>query len=165
MKQKKVYLTVGIPASGKTSFIRDRIAKNGGVHISRDEVRFSILKDEDSYFGKETEVFEAFVQKIQNAIYDENGPNDIYVDATHISFGSRRKILNRLNFAGVKERIFLYFDVPIEVALERNSHRTGRALVPESSMMSMFENITKPTPSQHFRVWTINEKGEVISIE
>ena len=165
MKQKKVYITVGIPASGKTSFIRDRIAKYGGIHISRDEVRFSMLEDGDSYFGKENAVFEAFAKKVQNAIDDANGPNDIYVDATHISFGSRRKILNRLDCANVKERVFLYFDVPVEVAIARNANRIGRALVPESSMLSMAKNMTKPTASQHFKVWTINEEGEVISIE
>ena len=49
MKQKKVYLTVGIPASGKSTFIRNRINQYGGVCISRDEVRFSMLKDGEEY--------------------------------------------------------------------------------------------------------------------
>ena len=162
MKQKKVYLTVGIPASGKSSFVRKQIAQSGGVCVSRDEVRFSMLKDEDAYFQNENAVFEEFVKRVQAAI---DGPEDVYVDATHISVGSRKKILNRLNLDNAKEIIMLYFDVAAEVAIARNASRTGRSLVPESAILNMAKKITKPTPSENFRVWTINENGEVISIE
>ena len=163
MKQKKVYLTVGIPASGKTTFIKNRIKEFGGLHISRDEVRFSLLKPEDDYFGIENKVFAVFAQRVQNAINDENGPDEIYVDATHISEGSRRKILKRLDLKNA-EVITLFFNTSLETALKRNSSRTGRALVPESAMLSMYSNITKPS-TEKYVVWTINEDGEVISIE
>lgn len=156
---------MGVPASGKSSFIRKQIKENGGAYISRDEVRFSIITDEDDYFGKENLVFDTFVQKVQNAIDDESGPEDVYVDATHVSWGSRRKILNRLSFGNVKELVWLYFDVPVETALARNASRTGRALVPETAILSMAENITKPKSNERDRVWTINEDGEVIGVE
>lgn len=165
MKQKRVFLTVGIPASGKSTFIRKQIKENGGVYISRDEVRFSIITDEDYYFGKENLVFDTFVQKVQNAIDDENGPEDVYVDATHVSWGSRKKILNRLSFGNVKEVVWLYFKVSAGTALARNASRIGRSLVPETAILSMAENITKPKPNERTRVWTINEDGEVVSIE
>ena len=165
MKQKRVFLTVGIPASGKSTFIRKQIKENGGVYISRDEVRFSIITNEDDYFGKENLVFDTFAKIVQNAIDNENGPENVYVDATHVSKGSRKKILNRLSFGNVKEIVWLYFNVSAETALARNATRTGRSLVPESAMLSMARNITKPVPSKYTRVWTINEDGEVISIE
>lgn len=162
MKQKKVYLTVGIPASGKSSFVRKQIAQSGGVCVSRDEVRFSMLKDEDAYFQNENAVFEEFVKRAQAAI---DGPEDVYIDATHISVGSRKKILNRLNLNNTDEVIMLYFDVPLAVAMERNELRTGRSLVPETAMLSMAKGLTKPYSTERIRVWTINEDGEVVSIE
>ena len=165
MKQKRVFLTVGIPASGKSTFIRKQIKEKSGTYVSRDEVRFSIITDEDDYFGKENLVFDTFAKKVQNTIDDESGPEDVYVDATHISRGSRRKILNRLSFGNVKELVWLYFNVPAETALARNASRTGRSLVPETAILSMAENITKPKPNERTRVWTINEDGEVVSIE
>ena len=89
----------------------------------------------------------------------------MYVDATHISRGSRRKILNRLSFGNVKEVVWLYFKVSAGTALTRNASRTGRSLVPETAILSMAENITKPKPNERTRVWTINEDGEGDSIE
>ena len=163
MKQKKVYLTVGAPASGKTSFVRDRIARFGGVHISRDEIRFSLLKPEDEYFKVEGLVFTTFIEAIQNAINDELGPDDIYVDATHINENSRCKVLKALDLKNA-EVIMLYFKVELKTILERNAKRTGRALVPETAILNMYGNLTKPS-GKKYNVWTINEKGEVIKVE
>ena len=56
MKQKKVWILCGIPGSGKSTWIRKQIAENGGVHCSRDEIRFSLLKDGEDYFAHENEV-------------------------------------------------------------------------------------------------------------
>ena len=45
MKQKRVFLMCGAPGSGNPTFARKRIAKYGGYHISRDEIRFAILDE------------------------------------------------------------------------------------------------------------------------
>lgn len=163
MKQKKVFITVGIPGSAKSTFIKKQIEKYGGIHISRDKIRFSMLKPEDEYFKIENKVFDVFIEQIQNAI--NNDKEDVYIDATHISHGSRKKLLNKLKFNNVGEIIWLYFDVPIEVALERNSYRKGRELVPESAILNMGKSLTKPNADDVFRVWTINKDGEVVKIE
>ena len=83
----------------------------------------------------------------------------------HISWGSRKKILNRLSFGNVKELVWLYFDGILRKQRLRAMSRTGRSLVPETAILSMAENITKPKPNERNRVWTINEDGEVVSIE
>ena len=154
---------MGIPASGKTSFINKQINEHGGIHISRDVVRFALLKPTDNYFELENEVFEVFVKKVQEAIDGEI--EDVYIDATHISYGSRKKILNRLNLDNVNEIIMLYFDVAADVAIARNASRTGRSLVPESAILNMAKSLTKPFSNERIRVWTIDENGEVVNIE
>lgn len=154
---------MGIPASGKTSFINKQINEHGGIHISRDAVRFALLKPTDNYFELENEVFEVFVKKVQEAIDSEI--EDVYIDATHISYGSRKKILNRLNLDNANEIIMLYFDVAVDVAIARNASRTGRSLVPESAILNMAKGLTKPYSTERIRVWTINEDGEVVNIE
>ena len=95
MKHKKVWLLSGIPGSGKTSWAKKQIKKHGGVHCSRDEIRFSLLKDDEDYFAHEDEVVALWLEKITNAI---NNPKveDIYIDATHLTEKSRAKVLNEL---------------------------------------------------------------------
>ena len=56
MKHKKVWLLSGIPGSGKTSWAKKRIEEHGGIHCSRDEIRFSVLEDDEDYFAHEDEV-------------------------------------------------------------------------------------------------------------
>ena len=57
MKQKKVFLMAGIPGSGKSTWIRSKLTP-GAEWISRDNVRFAILTDEDDYFAHEDDVFD-----------------------------------------------------------------------------------------------------------
>lgn len=163
MKQKRVFITVGIPGSGKSTFIKKQIENYGGIHISRDKIRFSMLKPEDEYFKIEDQVFSAFIEQIQNAI--DNYDGDVYVDATHISSFSRKKLVSQINCKNVKEIVWLYFDVSVETALERNSHREGRALVPEEVILSMSKNLTEPIASRFFKVWVIDEEGDVVNVK
>ena len=45
---------VGIPGSGKSTWAKARCKNNPhAAYISRDEIRFSLLKDEEEYFAKE----------------------------------------------------------------------------------------------------------------
>ena len=55
MNKKKLtlYLMSGIPASGKSTYAHKLAEKTGAVYISRDEIRFSLLKDEEDYFTHE----------------------------------------------------------------------------------------------------------------
>ena len=153
--ERKIYMTCGIPGSGKSTYIQKQIELNGGYWCSRDAVRFSMLKDSDEYFAKENEVFETWIKKINESI--EKGDKDVYIDATHLNVAARKKVLFRL--PRQTEITYLYFDVPLEVCLERNSHREGRAYVPETAIINMYERLTKPSKN----VIVINEKGEIVN--
>ena len=55
MKKKKVYLLSGPPASGKSTWIREHMTPHS-EWISRDKVRFSIVKEDGIWkCGKITE--------------------------------------------------------------------------------------------------------------
>ena len=72
---KQLFLMCGVAGAGKSTYLSN--IKNAVV-ISRDEIRFSLIGDFDDYFAKEDEVFATFIQKIQNAIDNEEGPKEIY---------------------------------------------------------------------------------------
>lgn len=154
---KNLFITIGIPGCGKTTWVKNKIKEIGGVHISRDEIRFSLLNENDNYFDKEIEVFEKFINTIQESI-DNEIDNNIFIDATHLSESSRNKLLSRINTRDNKIT-FVNFEVPLEIALERNEKRTGRAFVPRGQIRRMFFQkdligLTNKT------IITINERGE-----
>ena len=143
MKQKKVWLLSGIPGSGKSTWVRKQIAENGGVHCSRDEIRFSLLKDDEEYFAHEDEVVALWLEKVNNAINNPEVEN-IYIDATHLTEKSRAKVLNELP-KGDYFITTVFFDVPLEVCIERNNNRSGRAFVPPSVIRKMYASYDKNT--------------------
>jgi len=50
-----VYIMCGCPGSGKTTWLKDHV-KPGSAIISRDAIRFSLLKEGEDYFSHEEEV-------------------------------------------------------------------------------------------------------------
>lgn len=143
MKHKKVWLLSGAPGSGKTSWVKKQIKEHGGVHCSRDEIRFSLLKDDEDYFAHENEVITLWLEKITNAI---NNPEveDIYIDATHLTEKSRAKVLDKLP-KGDYFVTTVFFDVPLEICIERNENRSGRAFVPRSVIQRMHASYEQNT--------------------
>ena len=142
MNVKRVWLLCGIPASGKSYWATNFINRNPNTaYISRDEVRFSIIKDDEEYFSHEDEVFDIFVARINRAI-DAKENENIIIDATHLNWNSRRKILNRLQETWNVTDVF--FDTPLEVCLERNEKREGRARVPRGVIRRMYFQRTNP---------------------
>lgn len=140
MKQKNLVLLVGIPGSGKSFWLNTHLGE-GDIRISRDEVRFSIIGDNEDYFSHEAEVFDKFVEQIEENL---NKGLRVFADATHINWASRRKLLERIHD---KENINIdvyVFKTPIETCLDRNEQRDGRARVPRSVIRRMRGQMTHP---------------------
>ena len=143
----KLVIVSGIPGSGKSSWIRGQISKKGGIHISRDQVRYSLLAPNDEYFKKDKDVFRKFINKIQDAL-DTNDLTTIYVDATHLTKKSRAKVLNALRLDKDTVIEIIQFDVPLKVCIARNNLRTGRKRVPEETIADMFLSLEEPTEDE-----------------
>ena len=163
MKPKRIFLMSGTPGSGKSTWITNRIAEQGGVRISRDEIRFSMVSEEEEYFSKENEVFFTFISKIQEAILDETGPEDIYIDATHVNEKGRQKVLSQLDLDFVDEITVVVMDVPFEITAERNAGRSGRTFVPMSALrrMELSKDEVQPGGKYNYKIWKVNENGEI----
>lgn len=143
---KTLWLMCGAPGSGKTWFAKNKLMKGyGWDYISRDEVRFSMIKDGEEYFSHETAVFNEFVEKIAIAL--DWGHDNVIADATHLNWGSRRKLLKALSKNCVLEDVDVIpvvIDAKLEDILERNKLRDGRARVPEETIRRMYRNISDP---------------------
>lgn len=132
-----LWLMAGVPGSGKSYFAKNVLKKEySWFYVSRDEIRYDLVKENEPYFSKEDKVFDVFIHRI-NFYLGMAGNNDIIADATHISQASRMKLLRRLNLEGVNV-IIVWMNTPEHICLERNKQREGRECVPDDVIHNMY---------------------------
>ncbi|MCM1324800.1 MAG: ATP-binding protein [Acetobacter sp.] len=149
--EQTIILMSGIPASGKSTYIRAAMKKDTvpAVRVSRDDIRKALVGEDvntSSYFSMEDEVFDNFVRLVNEAVTD--GVGRIYVDATHINPASRRKILSRINKRESLNLEVVVLDCAVEVAQARNLNRAGFAQVPRRAIYNMAHSYTVPTKEE-----------------
>lgn len=145
---QEVRLMIGIPASGKSTWIEQEIQHLEEEHkttcvISRDYVRLSMLKPGEDYFAHENDVFNEFIRQINEAM--ELGIDIVFIDATHINPASRNKVLSRLTPDSNTSLVLEIIPVSLSTAIERNAKREGLAKVPDSAIRSMYRGYIPPT--------------------
>ena len=159
MKHKPMlYIMIGAPGSGKSTFANKTFeSKIDTIIVSRDNIRFKMLEDTDEYFAKEDKVFEAFYTSIADLL--KKGI-DVVADATHLHRTGRAKLINHINSIYADYYItFIYMDSGLSICLDRNSHREGRARVPDNVIKNMYCQIVKPTFYEFdniIDIWTID---------
>lgn len=145
MNRHRLILVGGCPGSGKSTYLSK--IPNAKI-ISRDKIRFSLLDVEDEYFSKEKEVWQLYVKKTKEAL--KKYPC-VYLDATHLNIASRTKILRALgNSLKDVDIECIFFDIPLEVCLERNANRVGREYVPPASIENMYKSREIPILEEGF---------------
>ena len=141
-KKNKLYVLIGAPGSGKSTFAKKYLTD--AVYVSRDIVRFSILQEGEEYFAREDEVYREFIWKIYDNL--QNG-KDVIADATHLNPRSRAKLFDALPLDLQKtEVIGIFFKTSIETCLKRNDTRKGnKTYVPAGQVRRMFFCCDPPT--------------------
>lgn len=152
---KTLYLLCGIPASGKSTWARAH-ADATHIHVSRDDVRNSILKDGEEHFSHEKQVYREWIKRIQNAL-DDPKIEAVFADATHLNEISRSKTLWHLKLAPDTKVIPVVFDTPYETCYYRNRERKGRAHVPNRVMWQMHENWAPPLEGEYVKIEYVKE--------
>ena len=141
----KLIMMVGVPGSGKSTWIKEYKSEFDAV-VSRDAIRFALLKDGEDYFAHEDEVIKIFIENIIAALKDGA---TVWVDATHLNKKSRANVLDKVaQFADEIEAVWI--DVPIETAFSQNDKREGRAWVKHGIIRRMFFSLEAPEFDEGF---------------
>lgn len=139
----KLFMMIGIPASGKTS-LAEQIANSEGAEIvSSDNIRKELYGDE-SIQGDSNKVFRILQDRVVKGL---NANKNMIYDATNISYKTRMAFLQRIRKLEV-EKIAIMVATPYEQCLIRNSQRERQ--VPEEVIKRMYFNFYVP---QYFEGW------------
>ncbi len=140
-----VVLAIGLPGSGKSSWFKRR----GVTPLSSDLLRAILFDDiteqryQDLVFG----TLRALLRARMVARMPWN-----YVDATNLSPRERHGWIKMAREFGYEVHA-VYFDVPLEVCMERNRRRSR--LVPEDVMQRMAQKLKAPTFEEGFAKITV----------
>ncbi|MGH9607779.1 MAG: AAA family ATPase [Terracidiphilus sp.] len=140
-----VVLAIGLPGSGKTTWF----GRRGVTPLSSDMLRGILFDDveEQRYQGL---VFSTLRSMLRARLIARMPWN--YVDATNLSIHERRQWIKMAKSFGYEVQA-VFFDVPLEVCLERNSKRDRS--VSEDAMRKMAEKLKPPVFEEGFEKITV----------
>lgn len=140
-----VVLAIGLPGSGKTTWFQRR----GVTPLSSDLLRGILFDDveEQRYQGL---VFSTLRTLLRARLVARMPWN--YVDATNLSIHERRQWIKMAKSFGYETQA-VFFDVPLEICLERNSQRDRS--VSEEIMRKMAEKLKAPAFEEGFSKITV----------
>lgn len=140
-----VVLAIGMPGSGKTTWFRRR----GVTPLSSDLLRNILFDDveEQRYQGL---VFSTLRSLLRARLIAKMPWN--YVDATNLSIHERRQWIKMAKSFGYEVQA-VFFDVPLEVCLDRNRQRERS--VSEDVMHKMAERLKPPVFEEGFAKITV----------
>jgi predicted kinase len=135
-----VVLAIGLPGSGKTTWFKRR----GVTPLSSDLLR-TILFDDITEQRWQGLVFSTLRSLLRARLIAKMPWN--YVDATNLSSHERKQWVKMARSFGYEVQA-LFFDVPLEVCLERNRRR--ERVVQEDVMRRMAEKLRPPSFKEGF---------------
>ena len=147
-----VVLTIGLPGSGKTTWYKRR----GVQPLSSDMLRTILFDDitDQRYQGL---VFSTLRSLLRARLIAKMPWN--YVDATNLSPHERRQWIKMAKSFGYEVQA-VFFDVPLEVCMERNSKRDRQ--VTDEVMKSMADRLKPPVFKEGFdKITVVRVKGAI----
>jgi predicted kinase len=145
-----VVLAIGLPGSGKTTWFKRR----GVTPLSSDMLR-SILFDDITEQRYQGLVFSTLRSLLRARLIAKMPWN--YVDATNLSAHERRQWIKMAKSFGYEAQA-VFFDVPLEVCMERNRRR--ERTVSDDIMRKMAERLRPPSFREGFsKITMVRVKG------
>jgi len=142
---QRIVVLVGLPGSGKSTYLE----RLGITSLSSDGIR-QLLADDATDQTIHARVFQSLRYLLRQRL--AIGRPATYVDATHLTPAERRPYIKIAERYGCAVEA-LYFDVPLDVCLERNRGRSR--VVPEEAVRAMAAKLVPPSVEEGFNTVTV----------
>jgi predicted kinase len=140
MKPPRIVVLVGLPGSGKSTYIEQL----GTGALSSDAIR-KLLVDDETIQTIHERVFETLRYLLRQRL--ALGRPVTYVDATNLTPQERRPYIGIGKAFGCTLEA-VYFDVPLAVCRERN--RARQRVVPDEALAGMAAKLVPPSEAEGF---------------
>ncbi|MEW6733983.1 MAG: AAA family ATPase [Acidobacteriota bacterium] len=134
-----LYVLIGVPGIGKSTWLANNLPN---AHIVSSDNKREELFGDVNWQGDNARVFQECLLNVEQSLIEGA---TVALDATNIKLSHRSTFLDLANRYQAHTTI-VYFDLPLEVALERNQKRTRR--VPDSVIARYYEKIELPHRSE-----------------
>ena len=142
---QRIVVLVGLPGSGKSTYLE----RMGITPLSSDAIRH-LLADDATNQTIHARVFSAMRYLLRQRL--AIGRRVTYVDATHLTPEERAPYIRIARWYN-SEVEALFFDVPLEVCMDRNRARSR--VVPEEAMRAMAAKLVPPAVEEGFSRVTV----------
>lgn len=136
----RIVVLAGLPGSGKSTYL-ERI---GAVGLSSDAIR-KLLADDETDQSIHERVFQTLRYLLRHRLTLRRPVT--YIDATNLTAEERQPYIGMGREYGCEVEA-VFFDVPLEVCLERNARR--HRVVPGEAFSKMAAKLTVPTTEEGF---------------
>jgi protein phosphatase len=116
-----LYILIGLPGSGKSSWARENCSRLDAVVVGSDEIRREFRASGGDFFHDDI-VFAELEGRARSFL---TAGQSVIIDATHLARRYRTYTLE-LSSDTHAERVAIWFDVPLETCLRRNAGRSNR---------------------------------------
>lgn len=117
------------------------------IIVSRDDIRFALLKPGEDYFAHEKETERAFYQTVSDMLLVHKY---VIADATHLTSKSRNKFFSNVNLPSKSKVIGVWIEVDESTAQKQNETRTGLRKVPSEVISRMYKYKVSPASEEPF---------------
>ncbi len=130
----QLVIFIGLQASGKSTFFRQRFAVTH-EHVSKD-----LMRNNKNRTRRQTQLIESALQ----------AGHSVVVDNTNPTVEDRASLIQLGSLYGA-EIIGYYFKSEVSQCLERNRQRLGKAKVPDIAIYATIKKLVRPTYTEGYK--------------
>jgi predicted kinase len=136
-----VIIGIGVPGSGKTTYLKKFAEQHGLAYINKDDIRAELLGDVNDQ-SKNREIWLESERRITDAL--ARGQS-LVLDSTYAERWKREELITSLKKRGATRVVGVYFDIPLERAMAQNNAR--ERAVSEKNMHWFWTQLVKEPPT------------------